>query len=143
MTARPIYRIVDWEQYEPPGVDSLRPLPELLLPVNSLTIWRAYDELRVLRNGAALFGVYVAMLRVAARCFPRGILINGNGAGMSPQRLAELTELRYSAWHVAIPAFVELGLLEEVSAAEVADLADQLTPHVKPPRIPRRISKKR
>jgi hypothetical protein len=70
-------------------------------------------------------------------------LINGSGAGMSTAKLAALTELRYSAWHIAIPAFVELGLLEEVSAADVADLADQLRPHVKPLRVPRRISKKR
>lgn len=42
-------------------------------------------------NGAAHFGVWIALVELAATCKPRGTLVTGAGTGMSPRQMARKT----------------------------------------------------
>jgi hypothetical protein len=66
-------------------------------------------ELLAHDSGAAHFGCWCLLVRIAARCKPRGVLMRDSGRPHTAQSLALLSRIPAEIWEQAIPRFVEIG----------------------------------
>src|SRR5438552_18701781 len=109
---RPIYRIVDWLGYEPAGADSLKPLPDIVVP--SARFWPHRQKVK----SAATLGVFCELLRIGGRIFPRGVFINERGVGIHPDVLARGMGFRTAVVENALKQLAKAELIEEITPAE-------------------------
>lgn len=72
----------------------------------------SYVELVSHEDGAAHFGVWIALLMVASRTRPRGSLAWGNGQPLTAESLARVTRLPQAVVSTAIKRLLAIGLLE-------------------------------
>lgn len=76
-----------------------------------------YTELASGDNGAANYGVWIGLLRVALDCVPRGTLVYSTRSGLvahSDASLAKLTRFDRKDVATAISRLLEIGWLDEV-----------------------------
>ena len=114
---KPTYRITDWDaHFENNRTRILKELRFVILP--NKQDGDGYTELLAHVNGAAHFGAWCALVQVASKCKPRGILVRDEGGTKphDPRSLARQTRLSESVFSEAIPRLVEIGWLEEVGA---------------------------
>lgn len=79
-----------------------------------------YTELVDHPGGAAHLGVWVAMVQVASRCEPRGVLMRDGGRPHDAASLARVTRLPAGIFDEAIPRLLgSIGWLESVSVDEI------------------------
>lgn len=84
-----------------------------------------YLQLITQRNGPALFGAWIALVQVAGKCFPRGVLIRQNGRPHDPLSLSLQSRVPSVLFEKALPFFLdEVCWLESITTQQVADLAE-------------------
>lgn len=71
-----------------------------------------YVELVSHADGAAHLGVWIALLMVASRAKPRGLLVREDGRPHTPESLALVTRLSEPVVKAAIARLLQIGLLE-------------------------------
>lgn len=92
-----LYRIRDWDSiYENNRTRELKSL--LWVPVPNNHDGDGYTLLTSHKDGAALFGAWIACVQVAARCDPRGTLVRRCGTPHDPVSLSRITRLPESAF---------------------------------------------
>ncbi len=79
----------------------------------------AYTELADHPNGAAHLGAWIAIVQVASRCEPRGVLLRDGGRPHDAASLARITRLPVEVFNEAIPRLLSIGWLERQDAAEI------------------------
>jgi len=87
------------------GKTSWFPIP------NDLSAY-SYVELVAHAHGAAHFGVWNALLMVASKAKPRGLLIREDGQPHTAESLARVTRLPRDVIEACIARLLEIGLLE-------------------------------
>ena len=87
------------------GKTSWFPIP------NDLSAY-SYVETRRHADGAAHFGVWNALLMVASKAKPRGLLIREDGQPYTAESLARVTRLPHDVIEACIARLLEIGLLE-------------------------------
>jgi hypothetical protein len=87
----------------------------------------SYVELVSHEDGAAHFGVWIALLMVASRAKPRGSLVWEDGRPHTEESLARLTRLPEVIVSTAIERLLAIGLLE--SGGDKSRRKSKLTPH--------------
>jgi hypothetical protein len=74
----------------------------------------AFVELVAHEDGASHFGAWMAMLMVASRTSPRGLLVRDDGRAHTARSLARMTRLPESLISAVIERTLEIGLLENI-----------------------------
>lgn len=123
----PIYRIRDWEElYEPVGL-RLAPRDAMKwIAVPTKQDGAGYCQLVTQKHGAAFFGAWIAMVQIAGKCFPRGVLIRQNGRPHDHLSLSLQSKLPSVLFERVLPYFVdELCWLETIDGLKLADLAER------------------
>lgn len=86
------YRIRDWDKiYENNRSRELKTLTWVPIPVK--LNGDGYVTLMEHKDGAAIFGAFVAIVELAANCNPRGLLVRGAGIPHSPATIARQTRM--------------------------------------------------
>jgi hypothetical protein len=111
----------NWTQFESHRTRHMRNINSVRVP-NLDT--EGYVDLISHENGAEHFGAWVAILRVASRCNPRGTLIRDNGSPYTAASLARMTRISVAIFNEAIPRLIEIGWLEVAGSAADARLAN-------------------
>lgn len=108
------YVIRNWEKhFENNRTRELKRLDWVPIP-NSMD-GDGYTELVDHANGAAHFGVWIALVEVASRCDPRGTLSRDGATGVKPHdfgSLSRITRLPEDILRQAIPRLLSIGWLE-------------------------------
>lgn len=106
-----VVRIVDWDRtFESFATRRYGRIEWVRMPVRMDS--DRYCELLDHPNGAAHLGAWDALVRVAARCQPRGTLIRDNGQPHDAGTLERITRIPAVLWIEAIPRFVSIGWAE-------------------------------
>jgi len=88
----PTFRIVNWNtHYENNRTREMRNMSWVPIPVK--LAGDGYTEMVEGKDGAAIYGAWVACVLVAASCDPRGTLLRGNGEPHDPRSLSRITRL--------------------------------------------------
>ncbi len=104
-------RVRDWDQlYENNRSRELGRTAWFPAPNDLGADW--YAELVSDENGAAHLGVWYALLMVASRATPRGVLVRGDGQAHTAESLARVTRLPGELINPAIERLLSIGLLE-------------------------------
>lgn len=89
---KPTYSIVKWgELYENNRTRELANLRWVPIPNSHDS--DSYNELVDRKNGAALFGAWIAIVQLASRCKVRGVLTRDNGEPHDSKSIARITRL--------------------------------------------------
>jgi len=106
-----LYRIKDWDKhFENNRTRELKNMPWLPLPTK--LDGDGYTELVEHKNGAAHFGAWTAILKVAGRCDLRGTLLRGNSQPHTSESLARITRLPKKVFDEVLPRLVSIGWVE-------------------------------
>ena len=70
-------------------------------------------------HGVAHYGVWAVLVQVASKCNPRGTLIVNGEKPHTAESLARLTRIGVQIIKEAIPRFIEVGWMEDVTAPSV------------------------
>jgi hypothetical protein len=129
MSAIPLTRIVRWhERYEPVAiVGPAKVIPVVAFPIelDDPDFQSGYSKLIGGRKGAARLGGWLSILQIAARRFPRGVLITPQGVGYNSLALSRATRLPSKLFDDLLPFLLnEIQWLEPVSHNEVAEIID-------------------
>jgi hypothetical protein len=125
----PIYRIVNWPRGYDEWVATYRPKDAFIfLPFSdSLECVEGYSRLVRGRQGAAYLGVWCSLIKIAASCFPKGVLINSEGRGLNSAALSRRSQLPSKLFVQAIPFLRdELKWIEEISRIDVTALIEEV-----------------
>lgn len=113
-----VYRVVDWAaRYEHLGrVAGKRPAANLAW----IAMGTAFDEDYVTLvtghdDGPSHMAVGYGLVRLAARCDPRGVLLRANREPYDPASMSRMVRLPEKLIVAALPRLVGVGWLEEVS----------------------------
>lgn len=110
----PLYRIVDWDvYYERHRTRELKQMIWVAIPTKM--DGDGYTELVAHEDGAAHFGAWTAMVKLAARCTPRGTLQRTNGLPHDASSIARITRLPASVFEAVVPRVLAIGWLEDIS----------------------------
>lgn len=113
-----VLRISGWGQhFENNRTRELKSLD--WVPIPNKQDGDGYTDLVEHPSGAAHFGAWIAIVEVASKCRPRGILVRDSGKPHDSRSLARVTRLKAEIFDEAIPRLLEIGWLE------TQDLADQ------------------
>ena len=105
------YRIRNWSRhYETNKTRPLKTLSWISLPIALDN--DGYAELMENENGVAHFGVFVAILEVAARCVPRGCLLRARGVPHDAPSLARVCRIPVPIVQEALDRLVTIGWIE-------------------------------
>jgi len=105
------YRIKDWDKhFENNRTKELRRLDWVPIPIKQ--DGDGYTELLSHRHGAAHFGVWIALVEIAAKCSPRGSLLRSGGIEHTPSTLARISRMPSRVILTAIERLVSIGWLE-------------------------------
>src|SRR5690242_11922206 len=128
MSATPLTRVVRWdERYEPFFLPPSQRSPVIAFPVDVTEPEFAVGYMKLIgqRKGAAFLGGWLAILQVAARRFPRGVLITPRGTAYDPLALSRDSRLPSKLFDELIPFLInEIGWLQPVSQNEVAEIIE-------------------
>jgi hypothetical protein len=113
-------RVRNWTDFESHRTRHMRNINSIRVP-NLDT--EGYIDLISHENGAEHFGAWVAILRVASKCNPRGTLVRDNGSPYTAASLARMTRMPVAIFDGAIPRLIEIGWLEVAGSAADARLA--------------------
>jgi len=107
----PVMRVRDWDRlYENNRSRELGRTAWLPAPNDLGADW--YAELVAHDDGAAHLGVWQALLMVASKAAPRGVLVRGDGQAHTAKSLALMTRLPEQLVQAAIERLLKIGLLE-------------------------------
>jgi hypothetical protein len=115
-------RVRNWTRFESYRTRRMRSIKLIRVPTNLEN--EGYVDLLSHENGAAHFGAWVAILRVAAQCNPRGTLVRNNGSAYTAASLARMTRMPEALFDDAIPRLLEIGWLETIVSGDKAKSAD-------------------
>lgn len=104
-------KIIGWaEHFENHDSRKLKALSWIKVPVkhDGLGFRRLLSE----ADGLALFGAWVLIVQVAAKCPERGVLRDSSGRDLGPQELALKTGGASAVFARAIPILAEIGWIE-------------------------------
>jgi len=108
------YRIRGWdEDFENSRTRDIKVLTWVKLPIRLDS--DGYTELLEHEDGAAHFGAWCAIVKVAARCDPRGYLLRGNRTAHDAKSLGRITRIKPTLIEKALPRLVSNGWLEAVA----------------------------
>jgi len=81
-----------------------------------------YTQLLEHDHGVQHYGAWIALVQVASRCRPRGLLTRGEGRPHDAQSLARITRIGAHVFAEAIPRFLseEIGWLENVDGSDAS-----------------------
>ncbi len=117
------YHVPDWNsRFETSESRKCKTLHWIALP--SSLDGAEYMELVDRPGGDGLFGAWVALLAVAAKCNQRGVLAKASGKPHTASSLAALTRLPVSTFEKLLPILVELNMLA-VTEYEGSSLINQ------------------
>lgn len=71
-----------------------------------------YTELLAEKDGPALFGAWIALVQVASKCIPRGILIRESGEPHTPISLSRITRFPNALLVRALPILLHVRWIE-------------------------------
>lgn len=142
-----VLRITDWEtHFENNRTRELKNLD--WVPVPNKMDGDGYTELVEHENGAAHYGAWHAILKIASRCYPRGVLLRDGSAASEESRttlrygrtllregakphsahsLARISRLPLSVFEEAIPRLISIGWLERISlqTSEITQMSQE------------------
>ncbi len=105
------YRIRNWDRhYETNKTRPLKTLTWIALPVALDS--DGYAELMEHPNGASHFGIFVAMLEVAAHCVPRGCLLRAREVPHDARSLSRVCRVPAPMVQEAIEQLLSIGWIE-------------------------------
>ncbi len=111
MTDDACYRIRGWdEDFENNRTRDIKTLTWVKLPIRLDS--DGYTELLEHEDGAAHWGAWCAIVKVAARCNPRGYLLRGSRCPHDAKSLGRITRIKPSIIENALPRLVLIGWLE-------------------------------
>lgn len=111
------FRIRNWnELYENNRTRDLKRLD--WVPIPNRMDGDGYTELLDHPNGAAHLGAWIALVQIASKCQTRGTLSREGGAGHDPKTLSRISRIPAAIFEEAIPRFVEIGWLENITVRE-------------------------
>jgi len=87
-----VIRIKEWDKiYENNKTRILQNLDRIQIPIN----WGSdgYLDMMDRKDGPAIFGAWIALVQVAAKCKIRGTLVRSNGLAHSPETICRLTRV--------------------------------------------------
>lgn len=117
-----MYRIKDWDRYfESHKTRILKRLDWLAIP-NKMD-GDGYTELVDHPDGAAHYGVWVALLLVASKSEPRGTLARSGGVPHDIGSISRVTRLPIGSITPALRRLVSIGWLEEIQANQINSMA--------------------
>lgn len=125
----PLYRIKDWESvFENATTRKLKSL--LWVPIPTRQDGDGYTAVVNHPNGAAHYGVFVALVCIASRCTPRGDLVRGNGEPHTAASLARICRMSEAVVGEAINhlSCQQIGWLVVESANALGEKPDALAP---------------
>lgn len=129
MSSTPLTRIARWnERYEPFFLEPSKSIPVISFPVDieEPEFAAGYMKLIGQKKGAAYLGGWIAILQVAARRFPRGVLITPQGTAYNSLALSRDSHLPSKLFDELIPFLIdEVGWLQPVSQNEVAEIVEE------------------
>ena len=102
-------RVRNWTRFESYRTRGMKRIKLIRVPTNLEN--EGYIDLISHENGAAHFGAWVAILRVAAQCNPRGTLVRNNGSAYTAASLSRMTRMPEALFDDAIPRLIEIGWL--------------------------------
>jgi len=103
-----MYKIANWDGYENHRTRNMQEMRWVPIP-NRFD----GDQIgEIIDHGAAVYGVWVAVLLVASRCDPRGVLTRADGEPHTPKTLARRTRIPQKEIEKALPIIITAGLLE-------------------------------
>lgn len=109
-----LIRIRDWnDHFENNRTRGLREMK--WVPIPNKMDGDGYMDLVNHENGAEHFAAWVAMVEVASRCKPRGILLRGDGKPHNSNTLARRTKLPERIFAGAIPRLLEIGWITQAT----------------------------
>lgn len=111
-------RIKDWaDHYENNRTRGLKYME--WVPIPNQMDGLGYSMLVSQPNGAAYFGVWIAIVEIASRCHPRGTLVR-DGCTLTPQTLSVMSRMPVEIIEQAIERLLstEVGWLEEITQQE-------------------------
>jgi hypothetical protein len=73
-----------------------------------------YTQLIEHDHGASHYGAWIALVQVASKCTPRGVLIRESGKPHDAESLARQTRIGAHLFREAIPRFITIGWLENI-----------------------------
>jgi len=115
-------RVRNWTRFESYRTRRMKSIKSIRVPTNLEN--EGYVDLISHENGAAHFGAWVAILRVASQCNPRGTLMRNNASPYTAASLARMTRMPVTLFDEALPRLVEIGWLEVVHSGDEAKRAD-------------------
>lgn len=112
-----LLKVRDWEKhFENNRTRELKRMD--WVPIPNKQDGDGYTELLDHPDGAAHFGAFIAIVEVASKCSPRGVLVRDGGSPHDSASLARITRIPATVIDAAIPRLVDpIGWLE----AEVVD----------------------
>lgn len=106
-----VYRIVDWEKhFENNRTRELKNLLWIALPTK--LDGDGYTELVEGKDGAAIYGAWVACVIVASRCDPRGTLLRDGARPHNSESLARITRLPKCVFDAMLEKAQRVGWIE-------------------------------
>lgn len=119
-----VYRIRNFsDEFETNESRKLKRLPWIALPTKQEG--DGYTELMSgHENGCAHFGAWTAMLQLAAKCSPRGVLIRDLGGRRIPHdaaSISRITRVPVDVLTEVLPRLVDIGWMEEVEQSSVTE----------------------
>lgn len=117
-----LYKIRDWNKhYENSRTRTMAVMR--WVPVPNKHDGGGYIELVSGRDGSAMLGAWVAVLQVASKCTPRGILVRGNGNPHTSASLSAITRLSEDCIEKMLnkASSKDIGWIEVLENNEVTD----------------------
>jgi len=128
MTASsPLYRIKNWDaiyEWETTRGKPTVPLKWIKVQTKQGT---GYKNLVTHSHGDAHYGAWLALLQVASRCFPRGVLIQKDGRPHTPASLSKESLLPSKTFAELLPRLLDVqdvGWIELMPVHEVTNTID-------------------
>lgn len=112
-----VYRIAEWSKfYENNRTKELKHMT--WVPEPNQMDGDGYTELLDHASGAAHYGAWEAILKIASRCDPRGTLVRAGGKPHDPASLCRISRIPQAVFDDAMPRLVSIGwLVSEVVAS--------------------------
>lgn len=127
-----ILRVRGWDRhYENNRTREMKRM--VWIPVTTRLDSDGYTELMGMKNGAAHFGCWIAILEVASQCSPRGMLVRTDSRPHDAASLARLTRIDHRTMRAAVVALTRIKWLEEVDVPAGSPQRDRGLPAAKLP----------
>lgn len=121
-----VYSVTDWaDHFENNRTRELLHLEWLPLP-NKMD-GDGYTELVDHPDGTAHFGAWCALLEIASKCDPRGVLMREHSKPYDAQSLARVSRLSRAVFEAVIPRLIKIGWLtaENLAGSKVIEISQE------------------